>query len=63
MYIWVCSINGKVVYNLLGTIQYMVVDEVGGNPSNGRPPTESEKAEIEAHCRYMSQLLGGRDED
>lgn len=61
MYVWVCSLKGKPVYNLLGTIQYVVVEEVGGNPSNGRPPTETERKEIEYHCRYMSQLLGGRD--
>lgn len=61
MWIWVCFLYGKTVYNLLGTSQYVVVEGLGGNPSNGRPPTEAEKRDIEYHCRYMSQLLGGRD--
>jgi hypothetical protein len=59
MYIWVCFLCGKTVYNLLGTTQYVVVSG-SDDISKGRPPTTEEMKEIAYHNWYMSQLLGGR---
>jgi len=60
VWIWICFLNGKTAYNLLGTSQYVVVDGLDGEPKNGKPPTNEEMRDIKYHEWYMSQLMGGR---